>query len=239
MPSVKSLIGLVRFEIALVLTLVAVPIVLRLEDSGRSSISDYHDMTDPRWFFVPLTGAVMMLVTNALVSSDRHGFNAILGGLLLGVVLVDHDGASRPYHGTFAISFFVLSLAVGALLVGDVWNARTPQASKTAGLRWRILTVAVLIGAVLVGVFFITQHKHPLFWVEAAGLILIAAGHMFHSIFEVVHPDRVREPATILSDFFPLLHKLLSWLLRPLAKLWRWLNERRQDAARELRSTAD
>lgn len=239
MPKVKDLIGLVRFETALAINLIAVPFILLCADSSKSSISDYHDMTDPRWFFVPLTAAVMMLVTNGLVSSERHGLNALLGGLLLGVILVDHDGASAPFHTVVAVSFYVLSLIAGTLVAADIWNARTPQARKIAGLRKRVITLAALVVLVLGAVTAVARNNHPLFWFEAAGLILIAAGHMFHSILEVVHPERVREPATIFGDFWPLLHKCLSWILRPLVKLWERLNKRRENAAHELRAAAD
>lgn len=82
----RVLVGLVRFESMLALILAVVPIALRIADD-RGSISAYHDMSDPRWFFVPLTAASMMLITNGLVRSDKHGYNTALGVLLLGVVL--------------------------------------------------------------------------------------------------------------------------------------------------------
>ena len=111
MNPLNVLIGLVRFESMLALILAAVPIALRIADD-RGSISAYHDMADPRWFFVPLTAASMMLITNGLVRSDSHGYNTALGVLLLGVVLFDHDGGSAIPHFLSAVPFFVLGAAL-------------------------------------------------------------------------------------------------------------------------------
>lgn len=142
MGAASKLIGLVRFESMLALVLMGVPIALRLADD-RTSISDYHDMADPRWFFVPLTAAAMMLITNGLVSHERHAHNAVLGVLVLGVVLFDHDGASSGPHFVSAVAFYVLGLSYAVLMV-----THYVAVVRSSPPRW---WVAVLAATVVAG----------------------------------------------------------------------------------------
>lgn len=225
-----GLAGLLRFEGALAVLLIAVPLLLRSSER-RGSISAYHDMDDPRWFFIPLTAAAMMLVTNGLVRQDRHGHNAALGILLLGVVLFDHDGASAGLHFTFAVAFFVLALAFAVLMMSSYRAAGAPPRSQTKvamGLAAGVVAILVAVALIL---------DPPVFWVEAVGVWMIAAHHLVHSSWEVAHPADDSEPGTVLRRLSPRLHRLLAWLLSPLIRLWAWINRERQSAIRGGTST--
>jgi hypothetical protein len=229
----SKLIGLVRFESMLALVLIAVPIALRIADD-RDSISAYHDMADPRWFFVPLTAASMMLITNGLVTHERHGHNATLGVLLLGVVMFDHDGASRVPHGISAIAFYVLALSFAVLMVSHYVSVLTSSEPSR-----RVVGVgAVVVGGALAVVW--VTFEPPLFWVEAVGLWLIALHYLFHSFWETRRPHDHTEPADVLERLLPRLHRVIAVLISPLTRLWRWLNTERRAAAAELaRETPD
>ena len=222
------LVGLVRFESMLALILAAVPIALRIADD-RDSISAYHDMADPRWFFVPLTAASMMLITNGFVHSDEHGYNAALGALLLGVVLFDHNGGSALPHFLSAVPFFVLALIFVALMVTYYGNVLLswPWRGRTAML------VAVAVAAPL-GVAWLVLEP-PTFWVEAVGIWVIAAHYLYHSWWELRRPDDDKEPAIVLQELFPRIFVWVARILTPFTWLWNRLNERRKTFAAQAR----
>ena len=215
------LVGLVRFESMLALILAAVPIALRIADD-RGSISAYHDMADPRWFFVPLTAASMMLITNGFVHSDVHGYNAALGVLLLGVVLFDHDGRSAIPHFLSAVPFFVLALIFVALMTTHYGNVllRWPWRGRTAVL-------VALATALPLGVAWLVLEP-PTFWLEAVGIWIIAAHYLYHSWWEIRRPADDKEPAVVLEQLFPRIFRWVAWILKPFTWLWNRLNDRRR-----------
>lgn len=227
MSTTSKLIGLVRFESTLAVVLIAVPIALRLADD-RDSISAYHDMADPRWFFVPLTAASMMLITNGLVTHERHGHNATLGVLLLGVVMFDHDGGSRWPHGISAIAFYVLALSFAVLMVTHYVGVRTASepSRRVAGVS------ALVVGGTLALVWVVVEP--PLFWVEAVGIWFIALHHLFHSFWKARRPHDHTEPAAVLEQILPRFHRFVAVLISPLTRSWRWLNTERRAGAAEL-----
>lgn len=215
------LVGLLRFETLLAIVLVAVPIVLRLADD-RGSISAYHDMSDPRWFFVPLTAAAVMLVTNGFVYAERHIHYAVLGALLIGVVLFDHDGGSAVVHFGSAVGFYVIGLAAAALMAAHYLDAaRLPV----------VLTIAAGIGLSLVVVALVADP--PTFWVEAVGLWMIAGYYLWHGWSEARSTADDTEPLQVLRTILPdWLRAALDWLIRPFERLWNWFNSRRAALAR-------
>lgn len=209
------LLGLLRFETLLALVLTAVPIVLRVADD-RGSISAYHDMADPRWFFVPLTAAAVMLVTNGFVYAERHIHYAVLGVLLITVVLFDHDGASRFIHFFAAVSFYVVGLAAAALIAAHDLGRET--------FPW-VLTIAAVIGIVLAVVGLVTDP--PVFWVEAVGLWMIAAYYLWHGWAEAKGPPEPVEPLAVLRRVLPApLLRVVEWFIWPFERLWNWFNSR-------------
>ena len=199
MKLTDRLIGLVRFESALALVLAVVPVALRLAET-RGSISVYHDMADPRWFFVPLSAAAMMLVGNGLVRHESHGYNATLGLLLIGVVLFDHDDGSAIPHFVCAASFFVLSLLYVALLVPHYVRTLRGAAgpSLLVAVGTAVLIVAALAAAAVVG-------DEPTFWLEAVGVWIIATHYVYHVWWEVRRPDDDTEPMKVLDQVAPRL----------------------------------
>ena len=213
------LLGLLRFEALLALVLAAVPIVLRVADD-RGSISAYHDMDDPRWFFVPLTAAAVMLVTNGFVYAERHIHYAVLGVLLIGVVLFDHDGASATVHFIAAVAFYVVGLAAAALMAAHYLGVASFRS---------VLTIAVSIGLALLVVAFVTEP--PVFWVEAVGLWMIAAYYLWHGWAEAKTPADHSEPLVVLRAVLPPpLLKVVEVFIRPFEWLWNRFNSVRSSA---------
>lgn len=228
-----KLIGLVRFESMLALILIAVPVALRIADD-RKSISAYHDMADPRWFFVPLTAASMMLITNGLVTHERHGHNATLGVLLLGVVMFDHDGSSAVPHFFSAVAFFVLAMTFLTLMIAHYVGVTTGSSGPRTSTA--VASAAVVIAVIVVAAVFLDP---PLFWVEAVGVWIIALHYLFHTVWELRRPGDHAEPATVLQQLCPKFHRILAVLLTPLARLWGWLNTERKVAATQLARDRD
>jgi len=223
-----KLVGLLRFESMLALILIAVPIALRSADD-RGSISAYHDMADPRWFFVPLTAASMMLITNGLVRSERHGHNAALGLLLFGVIMLDHDGGSATVHFACAVAFFVLGLAFTTLMITHYMSVLSNKSKPS-------VLFALIIGLAVAGILGIVYllFDPPTFWLESVGVWIIALHFLAHSVWEVRRPNDHAEPPTVLQQLSPKLYRVFGLLLSPLTKVWRRINNERLAAANDL-----
>lgn len=183
-PLVNPLLDrLRRYEQVLAVLCLTIPLWLILFDTGpetvRGSISSYHDMSRPQAFYFPLTVAAMLFVTNGVSSLGRR-YNVWLGVLLAGVVLVNHDGATRPIHIAFAVGFFVLNVLVILWFSQDI----------DAWLRYTILAAVVAIAALWIFVKAFTT-----FWAESASLTLVAV-HFFLSLTGwcgySTHPERHR-----------------------------------------------
>lgn len=171
----KTLKGLRQFEVVLALILIFFPIALRLEESTRESISKYHDLNDPRWYFMPLTAAMMMFVVNGLVRR-QHGHNVVLGVLLFGVVFWDRVGDSRDLHIFSAAAFYIVAFIVMAL---QLTAYLTKEQDRTKiGRPWLIaIATLVLLGAAM----FAVKAVSNTFWMETIGLWLIALHYIWHS----------------------------------------------------------
>lgn len=216
---VKTLSGLRRFEGLLAIVLALLPILLIAEDGVRGSISAYHDIDDPRWFFIPLTAAVMMLIVNGLVRPDHHGYNAVLGLLLFGVVLFDHDGDSRTVHGISAVAFYSLSFVFIALQVTDylcrMW-------STWSLWRQRIVAIAVLVFEV--GLVVVVNAVSRLFWAEAVGLWLIALHYVWHSSRHELQLES-DEPTQVFKRLCEPCSDVIALALRPLDRVWKLITQ--------------
>lgn len=91
----------------------------------RNSISSYHDVLTAGAFFVPLTIAVMLFVVNGWIYAG-HRIHVAMGAYLLGVIVFDHVGRTRPLHFVFAGAFFVVGAFLEAVRDDDVpnWSPR-------------------------------------------------------------------------------------------------------------------
>ncbi len=210
--------GLWRFEGLLALVLALFPLLLIQFDVVRDNISAYHAMDDPKWFYVPLVWTVVMLIVNGLVRSDRHGYNAVLGVLLLGVVMFDHAGGSRIIHGISAVAFYALSLIFIALQVTDYLHRQSHHWSIS---RQRVVAaVLLLLQVLLLLVLYLTA---SLFWAEAVGLWLIAAHYLWHS---GRHARNLAsdEPTQVFERLFEPCYRLIVVLLKPVDLVWKSIN---------------
>mgnify|MGYP006162816173 CR=1 FL=1 len=191
----KTLRGLRQFEVVLALILIFFPVALRLEDSTRESISKYHDLNDPRWYFMPLTAATMMFVVNGLVRRE-HGHNVVLGVLLFGVVFWDPVGVSRGLHTFSAAAFYLVAFSVIALQL-SAYLTKEEDRSKI-GRQWLVtLATLVLLGAVMLSV----KVASNTFWMETIGLWLIALHYIWHSGRHARGLDD-EEPSVVLPRLF-------------------------------------
>jgi len=148
---------------------VSIPLWLLVFDTGpesiRGSVSAYHDISRPQAYFFPMTVAAMLFIYNGMVRSGRL-YNTVLGLLLAGVVLFDHDGASAWPHYAFAVGFFVLN----ALVI--LWFANDAEP-------WLRNAVVVVIAAGIAAWVFIDAVTT--FWVEWVSLAVIAVHFVLDS----------------------------------------------------------
>jgi len=91
----------------------------------RQSISSYHDVLTAGAFFIPLTVAVMLFVVNGWIFAG-HRIHVAMGAYLLGVIVFDHVGRTRPVHFFFAGAFFIVGAFLEAVRDDDVpnWSPR-------------------------------------------------------------------------------------------------------------------
>jgi hypothetical protein len=159
-----------RFERVLAAGLLVTPVLLWVADdfpgSLRGSISAYHDVDPPQFFFYPLTVLAMLFIVNGVLKRE-HWYNTVLGLLLSGVILFDHDGDSRWLHGAFAFAFFG-----GNILV-------ILYASKQMAWRWRL---AFAGGIALALVLWPLVEWITTFWVEVLSMVIIATHYILDSI---------------------------------------------------------
>ena len=135
------------FDVAAVAACVSAPAIMwiaEMTDRGelvapRESISSYHDVLTAGAFFIPLTVAVMLFVVNGWIYAG-HRIHVAMGVYLLGVIVFDHVGRTRPLHFVFAGAFFV----VGAFLE----TVRDDDVPNWSPLKW-ILMAPILPGWIL------------------------------------------------------------------------------------------
>jgi len=82
------------------------------DENFRASISAHHDIMDARWFYAPLVIGAMMLLVSALARPARHGYNAVLGIALFGLIWFDHDGRTDPIHKLSTAVFLGFAVVV-------------------------------------------------------------------------------------------------------------------------------
>ena len=121
----------------------------------RPTISHFYDMTHAVAFYVPLTIASMMFITNGVVK-HRHAYNWMLGVALLGIVVLDRGAFPWPHRGFVALFFG------GNILVMVLSKTRAMAKLAIVGIGALFLVVAILLD------------EWKLFWLEWASLWVIA-----------------------------------------------------------------
>ena len=159
-----------RLESFLAILLVFTPLALIWADGGtiRDSISAYYDVAHPNAtaFYVPLTAAAMLFIVNGTIR-DGHVYNVLLGVALLGVVLLDHEGATSTLHKVCAGAFFGGNFVV--MMICSTHKSRPFKA------------LIVAITALAIAVWIVTS----LFWAEWLSLAVVATHDALDSIESV------------------------------------------------------
>ena len=128
----------------------------------RGSISAYYNMAENQLFYVPLTMAAMLFVTNGVVK-EKALYNTYLGFALAGVLLFNRDDFNTLHH-VFAVAFFGGNVAVMLL------------SKKARSLK---LLMAGLIALAMLGFFLFDWFT--LFWAEWFSLGVIAVHYVLVS----------------------------------------------------------
>lgn len=134
------------------------------EPTIRDSVSAYYDMKESQVFYFPLTVVTMLFIVNGVVKNQR-AYNTILGGMLAGVILFNHDDASL-LHSAFAIAFFGGNAVVILLF-----------SSKKE--RW--FKALLVMGIVLTMAGWFVFDWFTLFWAEWLSLAVIALHYILES----------------------------------------------------------
>jgi hypothetical protein len=165
----RTVQGVARFaklERVLAAICLLIPAFLVGFDDGpiRESISAYYDMEESQVFYFPLTMAAMLFVVNGVVK-QRRAYNTILGLMLAGVILFNHDDFST-LHTLFAFAFFAGNAVV--ILVFSSKKERWFKALLVAGI---VLSMLAL--------FFVDWMT--LFWAEWLSFGIIALHYILES----------------------------------------------------------
>ena len=164
--TIKGAAGFAKLERVLAGVCLFVPAFLIWADDGaiRGSISAYHDMTQAQVFYFPLTMAVMLFVVNGVVKQKRS-YNTVLGIMLAGVILFNHE-AFTILHGIFAVAFFG-----GNAVVILVFSSKKERWFK-----------GMLVGGiVLSGLAYFLFESFTLFWAEWVSFAIIALHYILES----------------------------------------------------------
>ena len=179
--SVPWLGRLLRLEVVLAGVCAATPwLLVEADDAGgvRGSISAYHDMTTAMAFYAPLTAAAVLFIVNGEIKEESR-YNTVLGVLLFGVLLFDHDGSTRVVHGAAAIGFFV-----GAVVAMVFW-------SRLDSRPLRLLFATGIGIAILLWVFV---DDVTLFHAESFSLCVIALHYILDATTRVYRVAARGEP---------------------------------------------
>jgi hypothetical protein len=143
-----------------------IPAILIGFDGGhiRDSISAYYNMEENQFFYFPLTVAAMLFIVNGLVK-DKHVYNTILGVMLSGLILFNHDDTSM-LHYFFAVAFFV-----GNALVILIFSSKKE--------RWFKALLVAGMGISMLGYFAFDWFT--LFWAEWLSFSIIALHYILES----------------------------------------------------------
>jgi hypothetical protein len=133
------------------------------ENSVRDSISAYYSMDKSVLFYVPLTVAFMLFLTNGIVKQESY-YNTVLGVALAGVVLFNHIDFSM-FHFFCTGVFFI-----GNALVILIYSPKKELWFKA------ILVVIIVAALVTWGLGAIS-----LFWAEWVSLFIIGLHYILES----------------------------------------------------------
>ena len=155
-----------RLERMLATVCLLIPALLIWSDDGpiRDSISAYYNMEENQIFYFFLTVAAMLFVVNGVVKKQKT-YNTILGLMLAGVILFNHDD-SGLLHAAFAIAFFG-----GNAVVIVLFSSKKELWFKT------LLVVGIVLS--MLGYFLFDWFT--LFWAEWVSFAIIALHYILES----------------------------------------------------------
>lgn len=165
----RTVEGVTRFaklERVLAAVCLLIPAFLILFDDGpiRGSISAYYSMEEAQVFYFSLTVAAMLFLVNGVVKEQKI-YNTVLGVLLAGVVLFNHQ-ESPLIHNISAAGFF------GGNAVVMVWFSSKKE-------RWFKALMVAGIALAMLGCFFFDWFT--LFWAEWLSFGIIALHYILES----------------------------------------------------------
>ena len=157
----------------------------------RDSISAFYDMSHEPLFYMPLTLAAFMFVSNAVLRRE-HWWNALVGIALAGLVFFDHDAYDLA-HTIFAAAFFLTAmLVVSWYLPKDLTGStgiRIPITWPRAGRSSAVFGAQVALLAIVL-------RFTNLFVAEALQLWIVAGHYILHSIKHAqMETGRAQAPA--------------------------------------------
>ena len=140
--------------------------LLILFDDGpvRDSISAYYNMENNQVFYFPLTVASMLFIVNGIVKQKKM-YNTILGIMLTGLILFNHEDAD-VIHFIFVIAFFG-----GNAVVMVVYSPKKELWFKI------LLVIGILISMFGICIF----EWFTLFWAEWLSFTIIAVHYILES----------------------------------------------------------
>ena len=158
---------LARLERVIATVCILIPAFLIWFDDGpiRDSISAYYDMEESQVFYFPLTVAAMLFVVNGVVKHQR-AYNTLLGVMLAGVILFNHDDAGL-LHAAFATAFFG-----GNAVVIFLFSSKKE--------RW--FKALLVVGIVLSMAGYFVFDWFTLFWAEWLSFAIIALHYVLESL---------------------------------------------------------
>lgn len=180
----------------------------------RKSISAYHDLTDARWYYVPLAIGAMMFVVSGLVRPGKHGYNAFLGLGLFGIIWFDHDGASDWVHKLSTGVFLGFAMLLVAAQLSDYVRE---------GINCRIHVQRIFFVGTLVVIALIAWLLHSQLNTLAAEwflLSLIAVHFLIHSWMHNKYPA-VEEPVAVLDTLIPGFKWFRKTIGGPIGGFWK------------------
>ena len=162
----QTVARLAKLERILAFVRLFTPALLIWSDDGpiRSSISAYYNMRENQLYYFPLTVASMLFVVNGVVK-NKHIYNTLLGVMLAGVILFNHDDFSR-LHAVSAVGFFA-----GNAVVMVVYSSKKE--------RWFKLLLVAGIALSLIG--WLLLRWFTLFWAEWLSFGIIALHYILES----------------------------------------------------------
>lgn len=162
----QGIVRYARLERVLAAVCLVIPALLMGFDDGpiRDSISAYYDMEENQVFYFSLTVAAMLFIVNGVVK-EKRAYNTVLGIMLAGLILFNHEDASL-LHASFAAAFFV-----GNAVVILVYSSKKE--------RWFKAILVAVIALSMLGYFVFAWFT--LFWAEWLSFSIIALHYILES----------------------------------------------------------